>query len=50
MRGKTFKEKLLAILLAVAVAVTMIPGGVSLLSQDAQAATTKVLYKNSSKM
>lgn len=40
MRRKTLKEKLLAIFLAVAVAVTMIPGGFALFTQEADAANT----------
>ena len=43
MRRKTLKEKLLAVFLAVAVAVTMIPGGFALFAKDADAATTITL-------
>lgn len=43
MRRKTLKEKLLAIFMAVAVAVTMIPGGFALFTQEADAADTITL-------
>lgn len=43
MKTKTFKDKLLAVFLAVAVAVTMIPGGFMMATQNADAATTITL-------